>query len=126
MQIKTFQFGEVEFDKDLIIKFSAGLFGFEHLKDYLLIKKEDKLFYWLNSTEEPDIAFPIIGLRLIDDGYPQEDENEAFGIITMNPEILKITVNLKAPVYINQTSKIGFQKILDTDKYPVKYNLFKE
>lgn len=126
MKINTSQFGEIEFDMNLIIKFNTGLFGFENLKDYLLIKVDNELFYWLNSIEEPEIAFPLIGLRLIDDSFPQEENNEAFGIVTMNPDMLKITVNLKAPVYINQTSKNGFQKILDSDRYPVKYNLFRE
>lgn len=126
MQIKTTQFGVVEFDSSIIIKFESGIFGFEQLKDYLLIKVDDDIFFWLNSIEEPEISFPMIGLRVIDEDYPQEDEHEAFGIVNMNPDILKITVNLKAPVYINQTNKSGYQKILDTDKYPIKYNLFKE
>ena len=126
MKIKTRQFGEIEFDRNLIIKFGAGLFGFENLKDFLLIKVDDELFYWLTSVDVPEIVFPLVGLRLIDDKFPQEENNEAFGIVTMNPEILKITVNMKAPVYIDQTSKSGFQKILDTEKYPVNYNLFKD
>lgn len=126
MKIDTRQFGVIEFDKNLIIQFSSGLFGFEDLKEFLLIKVDDELFYWLNSIEEPEIAFPLIGLRLIDDSFPQEENNEAFGIVTMNPDLLKITVNLKAPVFINQSNKSGFQKILDTEKYPVKYNLFKD
>jgi flagellar assembly factor FliW len=126
MQIKTNQFGILEFDSNIIIKFESGIFGFEQLKDYLLIKVDTDVLFWLNSIDEPEIAFPMIGLRLIDEGYPQEIEHEAFGIVNMNPEILKITVNLKAPVYINQTNKSGYQKILDSDKYPVKFNLFKE
>lgn len=126
MRIKTNQFGEIDFEKNLIIKFSSGLFGFEQLKDYLLIKVDDELFYWLNSVEEPEIAFPLVALRLIDDSFPQEKNNEAFGIVTMNSEALKITVNLKAPVFIDQNAKSGFQKILDSEKYPIKYNLFKD
>jgi len=126
MKIKTRQFGEIEFDPSMMINFSSGIFGFENLKDYLLIKVDDDFFYWLNSVEEPEIAFPMIGVRVIDDKYPAEKDDEAFGIVTMNSEIIKITVNLKAPVYINQNTKTGFQKILDSEKYPVNYNLFKE
>ena len=126
MQIKTNQFGVIEFDSNLIIKFESGIFGFEQLNDYLLIKVDDDIFFWLNSIDEPEISFPMIGLRLIDDTYPQEIEHEAFGIVNMSSDMLKITVNLKAPVYINQTSKSGYQKILDPDKYPIRYNLFKE
>jgi len=126
MKIKTNQFGEIEFTADHIINFDAGIFGFEQLKRYLFIKIEGELFYWLNSIDSPDIAFPLIGIRVIDDKYQDEKDHEPFGIVTMNQEILKTTVNLKAPVYINQTTRTGFQKILDTEKYPIKYFLFKE
>ncbi|MHB8930622.1 MAG: flagellar assembly protein FliW [Melioribacteraceae bacterium] len=126
MKINTHQFGEIEFTEEKIINFENGLFGFEYLKKYLFIKPDDSFFYWLNSIENPDIAFPMFGLRVIDDQFPQEDNFEAFGIVTLNPNPLNITLNLKAPVYINQNDKSGFQKIVDTDNYPVNYNLFSE
>ena len=115
MKIKTHNFGEVEFTEDLIVRFNSGILGFESLTKYLFIKPEDDFFYYLNSVENPEIAFPLIGIRMIDDKYPEEKDHEAFGI-----------VNLKAPVYLNQNTKTGYQKILDTDKYPVNFNLFKE
>jgi len=126
MKINTHQFGEIEFTAEKIINFENGLFGFEFLKKYLFIKPDDSFFYWLNSIENPDIAFPMFGLRAIDDQFPQEDNFEAFGIVTLNSNPLNITLNLKAPVYINQNDKSGFQKIVDTDNYPVNYKLFSE
>ena len=126
MRISTHQFGDIEFQQDRIINFDSGLLGFEKLTKYLLIKVEDQLFYWLNSIEEPGIAFPLIGIRAIDDKYPQEEKHEAFGIVTLNSDAFKITVNLKAPVYINQDDKTGYQKIIDSEKYPVHHVLFKE
>lgn len=126
MKIKTHQFGEIEFGEDLIINFAEGLFGFENLHKYLLIKTDEDLFYWLNSIEQPDISFPMIGLRVIDEKYPSIEENEAFGIVILNRNPQDIKVNLKAPVYIDQNNKSGFQKIIDSDKYPIDYNLFIE
>lgn len=126
MKINTYQFGEVEFNENRIIFFDSGLIGFEQLKKYLLIKTEDELFYWLNSVEQPEIAFPLIGLRLIDESFPQEKDNEAFGIVTLNSDPLKITINMKAPVFINQDKKTGFQKILEEEKFEVYYKLFIE
>jgi len=126
MKLKTYRFGEIEFSEDKIITFNEGLFGFESLKKYLFIKPEDSLFYWLNSVDDADIAFPMFGLRVIDDSYPQEESFEAFGIIVLNADPLKITINLKAPVYVNQNEKKGVQKILDSDKYKIDYNLFTE
>ncbi len=124
MKIQTKQFGELEFNEDKIIKFESGLIGFEELKDYLLLKEDDDIFFWLNSIDEPEIAFPLIGTSLLDDNYPSENTNEAFAVVTLNSDPRKITVNLKAPVYIDQEEKVGHQKILDTDKYSVDYNLF--
>ncbi|MGK9367364.1 flagellar assembly protein FliW [Melioribacter sp. Ez-97] len=126
MKLKTKQFGEIEFSDDLILNFKEGLVGFETLRKFILIKPEDTLFYWLNSVENPDIAFPLFGLRLIDEEYPQVENHEAFGIVILNPDPLKITVNMKAPVYVNQDDKTGYQKILDDEKYSLYYNLFTE
>ncbi|MCZ7610137.1 MAG: flagellar assembly protein FliW [Ignavibacterium sp.] len=126
MKIKTQQFGEIEFNEDLIIYFAEGLFGFEHLHKYLLVKTDEELFYWLTSVEQPEISFPMIGIRVIDEHYPSIENNEAFGIVILNRNPKDVKVNLKAPVYINQDSKSGFQKIIDSDKYPIDYNLFIE
>ena len=126
MKINTYQFGEVEFTEDKIISFKSGLFGFEELKKFLFIKPDDSYFYWLNSIENPGLAFPLFGVRALDDQFPQEENFEAFAIVTLNSDPLKMTVNLKAPVYINQNDKLGVQKIVDTDKYQVHYNLFTE
>lgn len=126
MKINTYQFGEMEFDENLIISFETGMIGFEELKQFLLVKTDDELFYWLNSIQQPEIAFPLIGIRVIDEDYPTKESFEAFGIVTLNKDPLQITVNLKAPVYINQAQKTGFQKILDADRYSLYYNLFVE
>jgi flagellar assembly factor FliW len=126
MKLITQQFGEIEFGEDRIIKFPEGILGFENLKNYLLIKTEDELFYWLNSIEEAEIVFPLFVINALDDKYPQVNEHETFGIVTLNADPARITINLKAPVYINLSKKEGYQKILDTDKYPIDYNLFVE
>jgi flagellar assembly factor FliW len=126
MKINTQQFGEIEYLDENLINFSAGVLGFENHKHYLLLKTDDGFFYWLNSVENPDICFPLVGVRILDEKYPQENDYEAFGIVTLNKDPLKVTINLKAPVYINQNQKNGFQKVIDDDKYPVNFNLFVE
>ncbi|MEW6194107.1 MAG: flagellar assembly protein FliW [Bacteroidota bacterium] len=126
MKIKTHKFGEIEFTEEFIINFKEGPFGFEELKKFVFIKPEDSFFYWLNSVERPEIAFPLIGLRVIDDNYPQQEEHEAFGIVTLNPDPLKITINLRAPIFINQNKKSAYQTIFDKENYSLYYNLFTE
>ncbi len=126
MKLQNKQFGEVEFSEENIIKFQNGLLGFEELNDFLLIKTENDLFFWLSSIDQPELVFPLIGLRLVDDSYPQTENNEAFGIVTLNNKFEETTVNLKAPVYINQDDKVGYQTIIDKEQYSVKYKLFTE
>ena len=115
MKITTFQFGEIEFNEDSVINFQSGIFGFETLKKFLFIQTDEGLFNWLNSIEQPEIAFPLIS-----------ENHEAFGVVTFNPDPLKVTVNMKAPIYINQTEKSGYQTILDQDVFQINYNLFVE
>ncbi|MGE5680010.1 MAG: flagellar assembly protein FliW [Bacillota bacterium] len=126
MKITTNQFGEIEFDESMLIEFRDGIIGFEELKKFLLINSGDELLLWLTSIDEPEIVFPLCSVRILMDDYPEEKESEAFGIVKLDPDPLKITINLKAPVYINQEKKSGFQKILDEDNLPIDYILFKE
>jgi len=126
MKITTYQFGEVEFEENSVINFSSGIFGFENLKKYLLVQTEEGLFHWLNSIEQPEIVFPIITLRLIDESFPQKDSHEGFGVVTFNADPLKVTVNMKAPIYVDQTNKTGYQTILDEDNFVIDYKLFVE
>ena len=126
MKLMTYQFGEIEFEESSIIFFSGGILGFENLKRYVLVQTGEGLFQWLNSIEDPDIAFPVVSIRIVDEFFPQEKDHEAFAVVTFNPDPLKVTVNLKAPVYINQNRKTGYQTILDDDKFIINYNLFVE
>lgn len=125
MKINTLQFGEVEFEQENVIKFSKAIIGFENLLEFLFIKKDDDLFYWLNSVNEPSIAFAIFPIKVIEEHYPVKEGYEPFGIVNFEKDPMNITINLKAPVYLDQLNKTGFQKILDLDKYSLNYKLFK-
>ncbi len=126
MKIKTDQFGEIEFDEDIIIEFNDGIIGFENLKKFILISEDDGIFYWLTSVEEPEIVFPLFPATLLDDNYPSEEDFETFGIVKLSKEISEITINLKAPIYISLDKKVGFQKIIDNDKFEIDRKLFIE
>jgi len=126
MKLKTEQFGEIDYAEENVIRLNKGLFGFEHLEEFLLIQTDNTLFYWLNAIDEPTVAFPLVGINVLDDSYPQIEGSEPFGVVTLDKDPLLITVNMKAPLYIDQDKKIGKQKILDREKYSVNYKLFVE
>jgi flagellar assembly factor FliW len=127
MQLQTKQIGSINYNESEVINFTSGLFGFEEYKKYLLIKTEDEDFFlWLNSVDKPELAFPVIPLKMIDDQYPEVGNSDIFGLVTLKKDPLKITVNMKAPIYIDQNNKSGIQKILDNDKFSLNFKLFVE
>ncbi len=126
MKIKTLKFDEIEFTNDKILHFDEGLIGFENLKSYLLINEESSFFYWLTSVDEPEIAFPLFPIRPLFDNYLQIENYEPFGVVKLDKDISNITINLKAPIYLNQEIRKGFQKIIDNDSFLFDYKLFKD
>ncbi len=124
MKILTFHFGEIEFEPEKIIYFKNGLFGFEDYHKFLLIRVENSIYHWLNSIEDAEVAFPLINLDVLDDQYPHDNSTDVFGLVTLNSDPLKVTVNMKAPVYINRDNNAGYQKILDEERYLLNYKLF--
>ncbi len=126
MKINTYQFGEIEFDENHIISFSDGIIGFENLKKFILLSQEDGLFFWLTSVDEPEIVFPLFPVKLLVNEYNEIENFEAFGIVKLDKTPSNISINLKAPVYLNQEQRVGYQKIFDDDKYPLNYQLFVE
>ncbi len=124
MIIKNEQFGEIKFDDNSIIEFPEGLFGFEDLKKFLLIQEEEGLFVWLTSIDEPEIIFPIFSINLLQPDYETPKDYEPYGIVKLDKEPEKVTINLKAPVFIHKNDRKGYQKLLDNDIYPINYQLF--
>ncbi|HOP50368.1 MAG: flagellar assembly protein FliW [Candidatus Anstonellales archaeon] len=123
--------GEIEYSDDNIITFEEKIPGFENLKKFVFVKleREEEIFqmlYFLISIDEPNIFFPILPIKLIEENYPDYNGYEPFGIVKMSSQISKITINLKSPVYINFEKNTAIQKILDNTDYPIEYQLFVE
>lgn len=124
MKIRNKQFGEIEFETNSIINFSEGILGFEEYKQFLLISENDGSFFWLTSIDEPELIFPLFSIRLLEEEYDDEGDLEPFGIVKLAKEPEKVTINLKAPVFIDRSSKTGYQKIIDNEECKVNYPLF--
>ena len=141
MKANTRIFGEIEIQDDKIIRFDNGIIGFPELKEFTLIfdsEKEDKTsISWLQSLNEPELAFPVMDpLTVYPDYNPSiEDEllkplgeltpDNLFVLVTVTvpTDIQEIAVNLKAPIVINTDTKKANQLIVDND-LPVRYNIY--
>lgn len=142
MNIKTTKFGEISIDENLIFDFKEPIIGYDNLKQYVLVEHSDNsAFKWLQSIEDPDLAFPVTSPAFFDIDYQFEiptekaekiDLNSVESLISLNIVTIpstnprKATINLLAPIIINAANKKGMQIILSNSNYPVKYSLFKD
>lgn len=142
MIIKTKHFGELEIDEKGIIYFINGIPGFEdQLKFILLSPKEDgSPFQWLQSLNNTNLAFAVANPFMIKKDYevdiPDEivDELEIkapedaiiLSILVVPEDITQITMNLKAPIIINNGNHKGKQIVLDTEAYSVRHYIIDE
>ncbi len=141
MKVKTTRFGELEVNPVDIITFTEGLLGFENLKRYFIVDPGDStLILWLQSTEDEKIAFPIIEPKIFKpdyiakllpadlNGLELESLNTAklFSVLTIPGNVVEMSANLKAPVVINSSKKVGKQIVLQDSKLSVKHEMYKE
>ncbi len=142
MKAETRLFGEIDIEDGKIITLEKGMIGFPFLQKFTLIfdrEKEGKAssIMWLQSMDEPEVAFPVIYPNEIKPDYspavsdeilsPLGDLNEEntyiLVTVTAASEVKDSTVNLKAPIVINADTRKGCQIIVEDD-YPVKYNIY--
>lgn len=141
MKINTTRFGELEVDKSDMISFKEGLLGFEGLKQFFVVDPGDQtLILWLQSSEQPGLAFPIIEPKIFKPEYmvqlvPSEmrslnleNINDAvvYSILTIPQVVTEMNANLKAPIIINNKSKLGRQIVLQDSKLEVKFPMYME
>ncbi len=142
MILKTKNFGEIEIDEKNIIHFPEGILGFEEEKQFVMIKDEDEQnpFQWLQSVQNPELAFVIINpffvfpdydivlSKSVQEKLKIEDEKDVavYSIVVVPEDIEKMTVNLLGPIVININKKLGKQVILDDDRYTTKHYIFKQ
>lgn len=141
MKIKTTRFGDLEVDKKDIIEFSEGILGFENLKKFFVVDPGDQtLILWLQSLDDEKIAFPIIEPKIYQPQYiikllPVELNSLAlenlsnasvYTILTIPQNVVDMSANLKAPIIINNKSKMARQIVLQDSKLEVKFKMYSE
>ena len=142
MKITTRVFGEMEIDDDKIIHFPAGIIGFPEMTDFALVFDEEKgktsPIRWLQSLQETNFALPVMDPLLVVQDYNPEVEDDyliplgemaaedtlVLVTVTVPKELVKMSINLQAPIIINAETKKATQIIVNTEKYPIKYYIY--
>lgn len=139
MKLHTKYHGTREYKEEDIITFKKGLPGFENLKKFIMFPaEENEVFNILHSVEDEETGFVVISPFHVTHDYEFELDDETMkelhvkgssdvtvvNTVTVNSDINKITVNMRAPIVINIKSKYGEQIILNNEKYLIKQPLF--
>lgn len=132
--------GRFEFKDDDLIILTSPIIGFQNLSEFLFISSQEFLpFSYFQSAEDANVTFIIAEIKpLFSDFNPKltradkkaleycdNDELSFFGIVVVKDDPEKATINLKAPIVINNKKKLAKQVILDEDKYQIKTPLFR-
>ncbi|MDR2344246.1 MAG: flagellar assembly protein FliW [Spirochaetaceae bacterium] len=140
MKVVTKAYGPIDVSERQKILFPSGLFGFESVKDYVMLDAEQQPFFWLQSTESVGVAFIMISpflfrpdyeLDLGDDelsdiGLSSPEAALVFSIVTVPADGGPMTANLQGPVVINRDTRMGKQLILNDPRWKTRHNVMAE
>jgi flagellar assembly factor FliW len=135
--VTTKTLGTVTVTAQQCFTFPEGLLGFEGRTEFALIDAEAAPFFWLQSTEEAELAFLVVDPFLVREDYEADIDDEALNtvaltdpsavlvltIVTLPADGAAPTVNLQGPLIFNKANHRAFQAILADPRWPVKHPL---
>lgn len=128
-------------EEKIIIHFPEGIYGFEEVKDFILLQEDDARFLWsLQAADSPYPSLIVVDPSLIMPGYapklqarerrllgnPAEEDLCWLAVAVIRKKLEDSVVSLKSPLVINVKNRVGLQVILEDGDYPLRYRLFAE
>ena len=142
MKINTLRFGEIDISEERVFEFVLPIIGFNELKKFVILDiNKDSFFKWLQSVEDPELAFPIVSVFSMNVDYTldlQDNVVEALkiekveNILVMNIASIPqdnpqgTTLNLLAPLIFNVENQLAGQVVLSGSGYDISFPLFKK
>jgi flagellar assembly factor FliW len=138
MLIHTVNFGDLDVPEDKVIDFKEGLPGFPQVHRFAIVELDElKPFRYLQALDDPPIALYIINPFVVDPTYefrltdsdmediqsPNPSELAVYAVATIPEDPGEATLNLMAPIVINDRERCGKQVILMESRYSVKHPL---
>lgn len=138
MEIQTTRFGTLEVDDSRIIHVAKGLLGFpQHTRFALIQTSEENYFFWLQSVDEPGLAFvvtdPTIFFKDFDVPVREEtrtdlelqDDAAIQLFVICNKVDNWLTGNLLGPIVVNAANRQAEQVVLTEKKWTTRQPLLK-
>jgi flagellar assembly factor FliW len=138
MDIQTSRFGVISVEEDRIMTFAQGLLGFpEHSRFALIQTSDENYFFWLQSVDDPSLAFIItdpttffrdyqIPIREeMQEELSLEDASHATAFVICNKVGDWLTGNLLGPLVVNVKNRRGTQVVLTDKRYTTRQPLLR-
>ncbi|MDR2864818.1 MAG: flagellar assembly protein FliW [Spirochaetaceae bacterium] len=140
MKVRTKAYGDIDIDERQKLMFPDGLFGFENLKDYVLLDGETTPFFWLQSLDSRETAFVLVDPFLFCPDYEMDISDDElakiglkspenmlfFSILTIPADNGPMTANLQGPIIINRDTRLAKQVVLSDTRWKTKHNVQEE
>jgi flagellar assembly factor FliW len=135
--IQSTRFGELSVDGDKVVEILGGILGFSESR-FVLLTPEKGPFHWLQSVENPDLAFVVVDprssvseyeVKLNRDehsrlGLSEASEVVVFAVVTMHMNPLDITMNLLGPLVVNPVNMKALQVVMEGSGYSTRFPYF--
>ncbi len=136
--VESTRFGTLDVDDARVLDLGPGLMGVPGSERVVLVEiEDDDHYFWLQSADEPDLAFlatrpwdffPDYELDVPDDVQRDLDlddpaDCEVFVVLTVQregDEAIGLTANLLGPIVMNATNRTGRQVVLNNSDYTTK------
>lgn len=115
----------MEVGRENIVHLPLGLFGFESIKDYVLLTEPgQEPFRWLQVLNDPSLAFLVVPpFAVLPEYSPQisPEDTRILGLVRPADALLynivtlrgsRATVNLKGPIVVNRYTLRGKQVVI--------------
>jgi flagellar assembly factor FliW len=135
------RFGDIEIPDETVLTLPSGMIGFPDLNRYAILKqREDSVFMWLHSLDEPSLAFPVVlpwvfywdyEVKLSDEdmaaiNVERADQISIYCVVNVTENVRDATINLFSPVVMNNAERIGRQVLNLAEGYSTRDRLFRE
>jgi flagellar assembly factor FliW len=141
VELESGRFGTISYNKGDIIAMARGLLGFEGFKRFVIVSPDDQgPFRWLQSIDDPNLAFLAIDPLLIRPDFKVEispkdldileaknGKDLAMYLLVSIPKgrIEGMSANMQAPIVINRDKMVATQLIINDSGYITQYPIFK-
>ncbi len=136
MLIDTTRFGPLEVEDARVMTFPEGLLGFPQHQHFALIQTSpDPVFFWLQSVDDPDLAFVVCDPLTFVPDYEvpvRQDDVAALGLgdlgeaqllVIVNKVGGELTGNLLGPLLVGSRTLQAKQLVLSDKRYGTRHRL---